>query len=399
MEIDPPLDPGFFAAPAESVAAVRFAPGHDVAEFPFELYGFHIFVPVTVNGKGPSAFILDSGADASAIVRERAQALGLGDQGSLEGGGVGGTTDMGLIPDVTLGLPGVEVPTHVVAVFPAADHSEAFGTRVEGVLGYDVISRFVVRIDYVTRTLTLYDPATFQYHGSGASLPITFTRNCITVPGTIAIVGRPPIETQIMVDIGSGGTLDLNSPYVAANDLVHVLGKTIPGASHGVGGRSSERIGRLESVRFGPYTLTSPWVSLAQDTRGAAALSDYVARAGARLFSRFTVYLDYPGRRMILEPNARLHEAFEYDMSGLELAARGADLDRIVVTGVFPDSPASRAGIRPEDILSRIDGESAAELRLAKILELFSAGERTVRLIVERDGHPVKVALRLRRRI
>ncbi|MFN7941059.1 MAG: aspartyl protease family protein [Thermoanaerobaculia bacterium] len=399
IELDGEIGARAFAVPEESVAPVRFAVGRSSAEFPFDLYGAHIFVPVTIDGKGPSAFIFDTGAEMSAIVRERADALGVATRGALEASGSGGTAEMALIPDVTLGLPGVDVPMRLVGAFPGADYSELFGTAVEGVVGYDVISRFVVRVDYENRRLTLYDPASFHYAGAGAVLPITFAGNDISIPGEIEIAGQPPLAIPLTIDSGSGGAILLNSPFVDAHHLLDAVGRTIPGSGHGLGGASSERVGRLASLRVGPYTIAAPLVSLSLATAGTDASPDRIANVGGQILSRFTVWFDYPDRRMILEPNARLHDGFDFDRSGLELAARGADRARITVERVDEETPASAAGIRAGDVVTRLGERSAASYRLIEIQRLLRETEGALRLGLERDGRPFEVTLTLRRRI
>ena len=50
---------------------------------------------------------------------------------------------------------------------------------------------------------------------------------------------------------------------------------------------------------------------------------------GGTVLRRFKVIVDYPRQRVILEPNARLHDPFPADASGLVLTATGEEQDSV----------------------------------------------------------------------
>ena len=70
--------------------------------------------------------------------------------------------------------------------------------------------------------------------------------------------------------------------------------------------------------------------------------------------------------------------------------ARGA-----VITGVLPDSPAARGGLRRQDVVTRLDGR-AVEDATDLLLLVSSLGPGTpIRLGIDRDGRAVELALTL----
>lgn len=396
VEINPTLNARLFEMPADNSAKVRFTSGKDFAEFPVKLYVFDLMVPVRINGKGPSWFIFDTGADSSALVKDRARELGIESKGSIEGVGAGGSADVGLIPDVTLQLPGVEIPTKTLVEFPDPGLSAIAGQRFEGVIGYDVISRFVVRLDYQNKMMTLYDPATFHYEGTGAAIPIAFRNgNNLNVPGKIELPGRAPINVLFTIDTGSSGSIDLNTPFVDNNHLLDAVGKTIPGSSYGLGGRSARLVGRLASVQIGPYKIAQPIAEFSRDTKGTEANPDRDANVGGQILSRFTIYLDYPHNRMILEPNAHLNDPFEYDMSGLRLISP-PPFDHVIVNEVRPDGPAAHAGMQKGDVIISINGVPTSQHTLSDVKQ-FLRREGTVTLQLRRNDKPLEVTFALKR--
>ena len=97
------------------------------------------------------------------------------------------------------------------------------GRPVDGVLGYDFLSRFVTEIDYAERRLRLHDPADFTYEGDGSPVPMEIMGSQPHIEASITLANRPPIEGLFMLDTGSGGALTLNGPFAEQNDLMSAM--------------------------------------------------------------------------------------------------------------------------------------------------------------------------------
>ena len=84
-----------------------------------------------------------------------------------------------------------------------------------GIIGFDFISRFVDEIDFDRGQLTLYDPETFRYAGAGQAIPMTLAGHTPVVKMKL----DDAIEGDFRVDVGSGSTVDLHTPFVKRHDL------------------------------------------------------------------------------------------------------------------------------------------------------------------------------------
>ena len=101
---------------------------------------------------------------------------------------------------------------------------------------------------------------------------------------------------------------------------------------------------RLQELRLGPLTLHAPIAEV--ESAGAAAENPRLAGVlGLEALSRFNFVLNQRYASLYLEPNQRMHEPFEADMSGIVLT--GDSRSQTVVTTVTPASPASDAGVQP----------------------------------------------------
>jgi C-terminal processing protease CtpA/Prc len=69
------------------------------------------------------------------------------------------------------------------------------------------------------------------------------------------------------------------------------------------------------------------------------------------------------------------------------------------VVGVREESPAAEAGLRPQDVIVRIDGQPAADLTLQKVKELFRWDGQEYGLVVKRGEQELPIKLEFRRLI
>ena len=135
-------------------------------------------------------------------------------------------------------------------------------------------------------------------------------------------------------------------------------------------------------------------MTLSRDTKGVAAHPELAGNLGGRVLKRFTVFIDYPHDRMLLQPNAMLSAPFEHDMSGLALAAEGESFDRVVVRRVLPETAAAAAGFADGDEIASIDGERPT---LPRLRELFVQPEKTYEVRVRRGAELLTLKLTTRR--
>src|SRR5215471_6532702 len=208
---------------------------------PFEFVARHVLIKARINNSAPLSFILDTGDKVAIVDIGRAKSLGLKLEGSVNVGGAGaGTLKGSMVRDASLSVMGIEGVTQpVVMAIPLDGLAPKFGHDIDGIIGADFISQFVVEIDYASRVLRLYDKAKFEYSGSGEAIPLTFVYGGYPVISSeILIAGREPIKGRFVIDIGSGGSLALHRPFVEREGLLAATPKTIRAiGTGGAGGK------------------------------------------------------------------------------------------------------------------------------------------------------------------
>jgi hypothetical protein len=376
--------------------------------FPFELYQNAIWFQARVNGSRPLHFLFDTAAGSCVLSRSVADELKLPvleefDQPNAGSGDL--PTRVSIRPAVTVEFGGVSFPFPQIAALEHEEVSKTYGAAIDGIIGFPLMARYVVEIDFDRRTLALHDPAGFTYAGTGVSLPLEIPadRREPIVRATIRLPGREPLEGRFLVDEPHPHCLLFATPFSRAHDLRTAAEKAakrlVPASAMGVGGKTPYVVGRLDELVLGPFALKRPTAGFAEAKAGAFAREDIAGIIGGEILRRFRVTLDVPHKRMMLERGKAFDEPFPWDASGLKLRANGPAYRRFEVVEVVPDGPGAEAGVRAGDEIRAINGRAAADLTLWDVQRLFREVGRTYPLELMRSGSSVKVALTTRQLI
>jgi predicted aspartyl protease len=375
----------------------RRAAGQPVARVPIELNGSQIFLRVRVNGSEPLWFALDTGAGTTVVNTATAAELGLKSEGDHRTRGAGGQVQSSTARGVRLDIGDARLENLNATLIALTSIENAMGHKMDGILGYEFLRRYVVEIDYEGRAITLYEPATFEYRGGGEGLPLTFALNHPYVHAKVAVPGREPVEGKFVLDTGAGLPLILLDPFVREKRLDQSLTKTLKVTGRGVGGEVPMPVGRTARLTLGSYSLENPITSFPQS--GWFAREGSAGNIGGAALRRFKVTFDYSRSRMFIEPNRRFPEPFEYDMSGLQFVTESPHFKTVTILRVLPDSPAAEAGLRPGDEIVSIGGRPANEFRLPALREMLREPDKRYELRIRRGAETVSVELKTRRLI
>jgi Aspartyl protease len=288
--------PGMFVAPTSGPPDTVLQP--DAPSIPFNFENSHIMFKVRVNDREPIWFLLDTGADENVINTPRLSEFGLKTYGKTAATGGGGSAEYDYATGATFALPGVELRNQHVAVLDQTGIERALGMPLGGLLGYDFISRFVVEIDYQKKLLTLHDPKTWSYSGSGYAVPVTFDGGIPFTDGMISVATRKDIPAYFVLDFGAAETMTLTSPFVKANDLLN-LAQTNASVNRPAGlenqffSQNNVR-GHIDRLVLGQLTAESIPLNLSVNVKGAYASPNFSGTIGESIFRRYHVFLTTP---------------------------------------------------------------------------------------------------------
>jgi predicted aspartyl protease len=369
--------------------ALSPAPIKPLAELDFEMVGNRIYLPAKLNGRNLSA-IFDTGAGASAIDLALANDLKIPGDQKIQAGGVGTASVTGRI----LTGANLEVGEHTHSVnyaIPFSSLNASEGRKLETILGYDFISKYVFEIDYAGKKMRVHAAGT-KIENPGTEIPIRLVNGHPHIRAKLTLGGQTH-DVEAMIDSGAtgGGLTGRFTKAVPIPSNVKATASTTIGG--GVGGFVTGRFIRIETIDLGGIQVKNPVASVNEASGGANGVNaayDYLL--GAEILKRFTFTIDYPNKRVYLKPNGDFGKPFEADKTGLRLVAGGAELKDFSVVGVMPGSTSETAGLRKGDKLVSIDGLGAATKSLQEwrdYLRMSTAPGWD--FIINRDGETLKV--------
>jgi hypothetical protein len=347
--------------------------GGSSTSVPIQIVNNHIYLDVSLDGRGPYRFVLDTGGDYI-VTPEVVAALQAKSAGGLRLSGVGSATEGASFTRVdSIGVGNALVRDQYMLVLPiATGFGVAEGFRIDGMIGYQLLARFVTKIDYANSALTLAMPASAPASApSGAAIPFFFDSTIPRIPITIGNV-----TTTAEVDTGSRGGLTMSSPFVANHPAIAALAKTAPTVEgFGVGGPSYARLGRVPAARIGPYVISNSVAAFGIQTQGAMADPFNPVNLGGAILRRFDVTLDYQHQLILLAKNAQFDAPYSYDRSGLFLIDQNGAYTILAVT---PGSPAAAGGLVKGDTILTVNGAAASNAQLAALRALLAGPAGTV---------------------
>jgi hypothetical protein len=387
-----PLDT--YARPRTPLTDVTLAHGATSASVPFRLLNNHIYIEGRVNGKGPYTFMVDTGGHTLLSPKLIAE-TGLHATGNAPESGAGDKqSSNGFVPVRTISIGAVEM--HDQVAFATSIYTpDIEGIPVDGMVGFELFRRLVVRIDYGRKVLTFMEPGHASFQRAGIAVPFVFYTHLPFVRGRI---DETPATFDI--DTGSRSELDVTSPTVVRYHLRERYPRgALAVTGWGVGGPSQSYVVRLHSVTLGTVTVNAPVADLSEAAHGSFSDPNFDGNIGSGFLKQFVVTFDYGHRVMYLrriEPQPP--DVGDFDRSGLWINAAKAGY---LVTYVATGSPAAEAGLHIGDIILELDGQAARAADLSNARELLRArpAGTHVPMLVKGKAGTRRIALTLRDQI
>lgn len=298
-----PTSDSLFTSPTGALVDYRFPEDQSQVVVPFILENGHIVVEATVNGKYKVRFILDSGASTNIFDATLTRDAVLPIVGSLPGKGVSGFTSIDLVRVDSINVAGVVLLEQVGGSFDLVSilSKNSDSLIYKGILGYDFLSRFPFLVDYHARTLTLYNPKTFEAPSGGIAIPFTLTLSIPTVHAQLN-----SISGDFLIDLGNARGVIVHSFYAQKNNLYATLKnrRTEDGRVGGVGGMLKSETATVEHFQMGGLTVSDLEILLPETSDGVTGSEALAGNIGNEFLQGYLVLLDYSSNRLILYSSA-----------------------------------------------------------------------------------------------
>lgn len=353
----------------------------DVFVAKFQLAGPRVVIDVTIGGKGPYAFMIDTGAFLSLIDNGLAAELGLKSRARADVRGIGGAVELARFEARDVNLGGLRQS----AVTFAGYDGPALGPGIRGTLAAGILTEIDGDLDFERGEWRLYPDGRGERPGF-ERLPSRITRGKADV-GSAYIFADAKIEGEshrFLLDTGSPGEVMLFPQAVRRTTLWEDGRPWSPVRPHGIGGAGPKaRLVRADALEMGGITIPRPLLTINDADARRQSLADGIIGIG--VLQQLNLSTDTKrdvlwARRNALPPPRR-----RYALSGIWIEQRDGAL---VVDQVGKGSPAEAAGVQVGDVVL----DETFRPLLAK---LAGPPGRQVRLKLRRGGGEQEVALRL----
>lgn len=328
---------------------------------PAEVIGNYLVVTTKWDRHGPYHFLIDTGASVTLVspqLAARYPAKNAPPETIPQVRVRSARGDIAVLPSTTLsrlqlGEAGFEnVKVLVYDCQPLSDH---LGIQIDGILGFPLFRETLLTLDYPQSRVVLTprgpDPLV-----PGQAIPFDSELRTPLIPIKVG-----DQELIALIDSGSDAALNLNP----AGLQLDYVSPPRPGVLIGtLTGDHLQEVARLrQSLTVGEYTVRQPVVGL----------TDELTAIGGAVLRHFTVTFDQENNRVTFHRASREPIALPARRSaGLSFTKTPAYWR---VASIVPDSPAQAAGVRPGDIVSRINGETVAHWDFHRYEQLLSTAD------------------------
>ena len=368
-------------------------PSKLLTSFPFTLLNGGIILVKATLGNYPDTlnFVFDTGSGGISLDSTTCTQLHIVPKPSDKTiRGIAGVRNVSFVYNETIHLPGLQVDSLNFHVNDYAILTSVYGQNIDGIIGYNFLTRYIVKIDYDSSLIYVYTKGTIKYP-KGGYLTHPFIVNLPVEEAKVK--DNTNISARFYFDTGAGLCLLLSTDFVSDSSLFgSKKKKPVPTLAQGLGGKTNMLQTTVKDFRIGPYHFRNVPTYIFDDEYNITSYPSLGGLIGNDLLRRFNIILNFGRREIYLMPNSHYRESFDYSYTGLSIYWID---DEIRVADVMKDSPAEKAGFKPGDIVFSVGNNFSKNIQVYKTM-LQNIGEK-IKVIIMRDGSLIELSLKVRR--
>lgn len=324
-------------------------------------------------------FILDTGSGGISLDSSTAEYFKLkGIPSNRTIRGIAGIRNVSFLHEKKLNLPGLTISNLSFHINDYSILSQVYGERIDGIIGYSVFSRYIIKIDYDSSRIEFWTKGSFKYPKGGFLLKPLI--NSIPIQ-TAKVRDARTVNERFLYDMGAGLNMMLSTDFLKDSALLGKKRKLYAKEAEGLGGKIDMFMTVVKEIKLGPYKFKNVPVYVFDDVYNITSYPYLGGLIGNDLLRRFNVIVNYERRDIYLLPNSHYFEPFDYSYSGLELYYVNG---KIIVGDVAKNSPAAKAGVKEEDVVIAVNNNFNQNLQTYKAA-IQNTGDK-LKLVVHRNG-------------
>ena len=324
-------------------------------------------------------FILDTGSGGISLDSATVEYFGIIPTPSdLTILGIAGIRKVSFVYNQKLRLPGLTVESLNFHVNNYDILTAVYGEKVDGIIGYSVLSRYIFNINYDSLRIQIFSNGRMKYPRGGwlyepvlRTLPVQSAR----------IKDAVSTESRFLFDIGAGLCLMLNKEFVEDSNFLHKKRVLFAKEAEGVGGKIDMHMTVIKELRMGPYRFRNVPVFIFDDQFNLTSYPYLNGIIGNDILRRFNLILNYAKKEFYFMTNSHFLDGFDYAYSGIELYYVD---EKVILGDVAKGSPAEMAGLQEGDVVIGINNLIGQGLQVYKAA--LQAQNDKIKIIISRDG-------------
>ena len=359
-----------------------------ITRFPFKQYSGGVMVIRARYGNIPDTlnFILDTGSGGislDSMTCEEFQIHLVATDTTITG--IAGVRKVSFTFNQKLLLPGLTVENLNFHVNDYSVLSSVYGEKVDGIIGYSFLSRYIVAIDFDSSMISVYRPGNFKYPPFGTVLHPVLTALPIQ---WVNIRDKAKLGFNFYLDTGAGLCFLMSEQFAKDSAVLLSKRKPVITQAEGMGGKLQMRLTLIRELKIGPYRFHYVPTYLYTDHYNVTSYPFTGGLVGNDLMRRFNMVLNYPRREIHILPNSHFNESFDYAYTGLGLYFIDG---RIIAEDVIKGSPADKAGIRMGDELISVGKNISYNIQAYK--NILQTPNEEIKLIVKRNDRLIELTI------
>ncbi len=352
-----------------------------------ELFGDHIFIHLSVDGSDPLDFIFDTGDGLPVIDLDIAKSLNLDLNHSASKTSAQGAIKGALIDHNTIELNGIQLEKDIQLYATSLRHLEmSIGRNIDGIIGYDLLHHYVVKLDYDKETFELYEQSSYVHDGFGESFDFKLDNYIPHMEGEVTLNDGEVLTGDFFINTGAGTTLDFNTKFAKKEDVINRTGEHFSYPVAGLGATETQHYeGRVKNFGFGTFDFKKMPIGISTAKHGIQNNKKVAGIIGNKVLRRFNITFDYSRDKIYFVKNRKFTEAFKVNASGIYLQM-SEDMTKVLIHRVYNDSPAKTAGIKKDAEVLKVNGKDVSEYTLPELRKILEQVNQDVELTLWQMG-------------
>lgn len=302
--------------------------------------------------------------------------------------GIAGIHKVSFVYNQKLHFPGLTIDSLDFHVSNYNILTAVYGERIDGLIGYSVLSRYILKIDYDSLSIDICSKGSLRYPKGGYLIKPAIST---LVSQHVRVKDAVTLNSRFLYDMGAGACMMLSKDFVNDSALIRKKRKLWPKEGEGVGGKIEMYATVIREIKLGPFRFRKVPVYIFDDVFNITSYPYLGGLLGNDILRRFNVILNYDKRDIYLLPNSHFSEPFDYSYPGMEFFL----VNGLVVVGdVAKGSPADKAGVKENDVVIAVNKNFSQNLNQFKVS--LQAANRWVQLIIRRDGQLKEISFKVK---